>query len=48
VISLDITQCHDRTVPKLSQRPLLDPELPVTILLKRPLKSGIAVVAWHD
>jgi hypothetical protein len=23
VISLDITQCHDLTVPKLSQRPLL-------------------------
>src|ERR1700739_4733889 len=22
LISLDITQCHDRTVPKLSQRPL--------------------------
>jgi hypothetical protein len=26
----------------------IDPEQPVTILLKRPLKSGIAVVAPDD
>jgi len=36
LISLDITQCHDRTVPKLSQRRLLTPEI-----------DDIAAGAWR-
>jgi len=35
-MSLDITQCHERTVPKLSQRRLLTPEI-----------DDIAAGAWR-
>ena len=35
-MSLDVTQCHDRAVPKLSQRRLLIPEI-----------DDIAAGAWR-
>jgi hypothetical protein len=40
LISLDITQCHDRTVPKLSQRPLSTSSTDIRATPKRSFTIG--------